>query len=280
MKTTQCLPPALLALCLMFPLPALAQLPAAIEADRLVLAAEEKIAQQDYDGARGYLERVAPLKTEPRPVYHYLFGQVLLQEGKLEEAQRHLADYVAKVGAEGTHYEDALRLLTRIEEQAASRQDASALPDPVALGLEAGDSEGRAYDDKVRRLFLAATLEDALVMHINSLLKSYVYMEGKVKNLALSDRESYSLSLNGQKEIVLGRTVVDQSAGGQVQLSSDRLSPLGVNPYVSYRCSKAADSCVIRHPVTGDDWIRVAHDEAGAREIATGLTRLIKALQR
>lgn len=280
MKTTQCLPPALLALCLMFPLPALAQLPAAIEADRLVLAAEEKIAQQDYDGARGYLERVAPLKTEPRPVYHYLFGQVLLQEGKLEEAQRHLADYVAKVGAEGTHYEDALRLLTRIEEQAASRQDASARPDPVALGLEAGDSEGRAYDDKVRRLFLAATLEDALVMHINSLLKSYVYMEGKVKNLALSDRESYSLSLNGQKEIVLGRTVVDQSAGGQVQLSSDRLSPLGVNPYVSYRCSKAADSCVIRHPVTGDDWIRVAHDEAGAREIATGLTRLIKALQR
>lgn len=268
-----------LGLCLAAPLPALAQLPAAIEADRLVLAAEEKITQQDYDGARSYLERVAPLKTEPRPDYYFLFGQVLLHDGVLDQAQRHLSDYVAKVGAEGEHYDDALRLLTRIEEQSDSRAE-SPRPDLAAIGLEPGDSEGKAYDDKVRRLFLSANLEDALVMHINSLLKSYVYLEGKVKNPALSNRESYSVSLSSNQDIVVGRTVVDQGAGGQAQLSSDRLSPSGVNPFVTYRCSAAVDSCVIRHPVTGNDWIRVAYDEAGAREIATGLTRLIKALQR
>ena len=259
---------------------ALADLPADIEADRLVLAAEEKIAQQDYDSARDYLERVGPLKAEPRPVYYYLFGQVLLRDGSLEKAQNYLADYVAKVGREGEHYDDALRLLTQIEEQLASRTDVGERQDLSALSLTGGDSEGKAYDDKVRKLFLSASLQDALVMHINSLLKSYVYLEGKVKNPDLSDRESYSVSQSGRTDIVVSRTLVSQDAGGQAQLSTDKLGALGVSPFVSYRCSKAVDSCVIRHPVTGGDWMRIAYDEAGARELSTALTRLIKALQR
>lgn len=260
--------------------PVVLALPADIEADRLVLAAEEKIAQQDYDGARAYLERVSPLKVEPRPEYYYLFGQVLLREGNLEQAETHLSDYVAKVGREGEHYDYALRMLTQIEEQQASRKDVGDRQDLTAIGLEAGDSEGKAYDDKVRKLFLAANLQDALVLHINSLLKSYTYLDGKVKNLDRSNRESYSVSLGGKTDLVVSRTFVDQNEGGQAQLSTDKLSVLGVSPFVSYRCSKAVDSCVIRHPVTGDDWMRVAYDEAGAKEIATAMTRLIKALQR
>lgn len=258
-------------------------LPAEIEADRLVLAAEEKIAQQDFEGARLYLERVEPLKAEPRPVYYFLFGQVLLREGSLEKAQSHLSDYVAKVGREGEHYDDALRLLTQIEEQLDSRKDVAATRDRQdlkAIGLEAGDSEGKAYDDKVRKLFLSANLQDALVMHVNSLLKSYVYLEGKVKNPDLSARESYSVSLAGGTDIVVSRTQMTPSAGGHAELSTDRLNSLGVSPFVTYRCSKAVDSCVIRHPVSGDDWMRVAYDEAGAKEISTAMTRLIKALQR
>lgn len=259
-------------------------LPADIEADRLVLAAEEKIAQQDFEGARSYLQRVEPLKVEPRPVFHFLYGQVLLREGSLEQARNHLTDYVSRVGREGENYDDALRLLTQIEEQLDSQEQVSAstgkLQDLKAAALESGDSEGQAYDDKVRKLFLSANLQDALVMHINSLLKSYVYLEGKVKNPAVSDRESYSVSRSGKTEIVVSKTVVSNSSNGQAQMSTDKLNVLGVGPYVTFRCSPAVDSCVVRHPVTGDDWMRIANDEAGARELATALTRLIKALQR
>ena len=275
----------LLALCLSFTqIPALA-LPAEIEADRLVLAAEEKIAQQDFDGARGYLERVEPLKVEPRPTYYYLFGQVMLREGSLEKAREYLTDYVSKVGREGENYDDALRLLTQIEEQLDSRQEVTATRDKMqdlkAIGLEANDSEGRAYDDKVRKLYLAGNLQDALVLHINSLLKSYTYLAGKVKNPELSDRESYSVSLSGKNAIVVSKTDVNHTSGnGQAQMSTSRLDTLGVNPFVSYRCSKAVDSCVIRQPVNGQDWIRIADDEGGAKELALALTRLIKAQQR
>lgn len=271
----------MLALCALMPAGSALALSADVEADRLVLAAEEKIAQQDFDAARQYLERVGPLKTEPRPVFHYLFGQVLLREGSLEQARQQFTDYVEKVGRDGSHYDDALRLLTRIEEQLASRQEvATRTPDLKAIGLEAGDSEGKAYDDKVRKLFLAASLPDALVLQVNSLLKSWVFMEGKVKNPALSRQESYRVSLAGKTEIVVTRTDLNPAAGDQARLSSDKLNVLGVNPFVAYRCSKATDSCVIRHPVSGDDWLRVAHDEAAAKEIATALTRLIKSLQR
>ncbi|MEN8668771.1 MAG: hypothetical protein ABF318_06580, partial [Ketobacter sp.] len=63
-------------------------------------------------------------------------------------------------------------------------------------------------------------------------------------------------------------------------ISSTSLDAFGVNPYVSYRCSKASDQCVIKHPVTGADWIVIARDESAAKELSQALTRLIKALQR
>ncbi len=260
-------------------------LPAEIEADRLVLAAEEKIAQQDFDGARGYLERVESLKAEPRPGYYYLYGQVLFRDGSLEKAQDYLTRYVTKAGREGEYYDDALRMLTQVEEQLDSRREVTAgrdrMQDLKAIGLEAGDSEGKAYDDKVRKLYLNADLRDALATHINSLLKSYAWMSGKVKNPDQSDLENYSLSLAGTHDIVVSKTEINHSTGnGEAQMSTSRLNALGVNPFVTFRCSKSVDSCIIRHPVSGQDWIRIADDEAGAKELALALTRLIKALQR
>ena len=268
----------------MMPTGKLLALPADAEADRLVLAAEEKITQQDFEGARSYLERVGPLKTEPRPVYYFLFGQVLLRDGSLEQAEKHLNNYVTKAGREGEHYDDALRLLTQIEELRTSHQEVTAKREPQdikAIGLDAGDSEGKAYDEQVLRLFPARTLRDALVMQVNSLLQSWVYMEGKIKNPDLSPRESFRVSLSGSNDIVVTRSSIDPAAaGGQAQLSTQRLGVLGVNPYVTYRCSNTSDSCVIRDPVNGDTWMRIAYDESGARELSTALTRLIKALQR
>lgn len=259
-------------------------LPADIEADRLVLAAEEKIAQQDFESAKGYLQRVTPLKVEPKPTYHFLYGQVMLHEGSLEKAGEQLTEYVQKVGREGEHYDAALRMLTQIEEQLQSRQDVSdsrGSADLKAAGIESGDTEGQAYDERVRRLYLSGTLKDSLVLHVNSLLRSHQYLEGKVKNAATSPRENYSLSVNAPSEILVSKTVHNNpAANGQAEISISRINAFGVSPYVSYRCSKPVDSCVIQNPVNGEDWIRVAHNEDGARELSTALTRLIKALQR
>lgn len=260
-------------------------LPADMEADRLVLAAEEKIAQQDFEGARQYLERVGPLKAEPRPDFFYLFGQVKQHDGDLPGAEKQLSQYVSKTGREGEHYEEALRLLTQIEEQLRSQKDVAAGRDKAgdlkAAGIEASDTEGKAYDDQVRKLYPAASLQDSLVTHINSLLRSYIYLEGKIKNPDTSNRESYSLSVKAPSEILVTRNVRDSAVNnGQASLSVVKINAFGVSPFVSYRCSGVTDSCLLQNPASGEAWIRIANDEKAAKDLSTALTRLIKALQR
>ncbi|HVL01527.1 MAG TPA: hypothetical protein VM553_17035 [Dongiaceae bacterium] len=270
---------------LMAPAVAVMALPAEIEADRLVLAAQEKISQQDFEGARQYLERVMPLKVEPKPVFHYLYGQVLLNDGKLEQADAELAQYVNKVGREGEHYEAALGLLTQIEEQRRTQEAVGSTREQAldlkAAGIEASDTQGKAFDDRARRDFPAGSLAESLALAANSLLRSNMYIEGKIKNPATSNRESYSVSVKAPSELLVTKTSHNNAVNnGQAELSVEKLNAFGVNPFVSYRCSSAGDSCVLPDPVSGADWIRIANDEKAARELSTALTRLLKALQR
>ncbi len=260
-------------------------LPAEMEADRLVLAAEEKIAAQDFEGARQYLERVEPLKTEPRADFHFLFGQVKLHDGDFRGAEQQLTQYVKKAGREGEHYEAALRLLTQVEEQQRSQKDVAAgrdkSADLKAAGIEAADTEGKAYDDRVSKLYPAASLAASLTTHINSLLRSYPYLEGRIKNPETSNRENYSLSVKAPSDILVTRTVHNSAVNnGQAAISVDKINAFGVSPFVSFRCSPVTDSCLLQNPANGEDWMRIANDEKAARDLSTALTRLIKALQR
>lgn len=281
------LPPLLMLATLLLPLPVYAQsLPAEMEADRLVLAAEEKMARQDYEGARQYLARVAPLKVEPGANYFYLFALVKQHDGDLEDASAQFAQYVKKAGRDGDHYEEALRQLTLIEEQLRSREAVTAARTGTQAGLKSAgiqiaDSEGTAYDARIRQQFPAGTLAASLVLHINSLLHAYPYLEGRIKNPDTSPQEHYSLAVKDRGEVLVTRTARGSGVPqGQAAFSVSRVNAFGVSPFVSYRCSPASDSCLIRNPVDGSDWIRIANEEDTARELSTALTRLLKALQR
>jgi len=267
---------------LLRPLAVLA-LPADMEADRLLLAAEEKLTAQDYEAARGYLQRITPLKVTPAPRYYYLSGLVAFHYGELDQAGEQLSQYVETAGRDAQYYDSALRTLTQIEEQQASREAVSRNRDQMqsiraSSGITIEDTAGQAYDAKVRKQFPASSLKQSLILKINSLLESNVFLEGVVKNPQRSPRLEYQVAVSGGADINVTRRQVDSM--GQVALTSDNLEAFGVNPFVSFRCSKATDQCAIRHPASGEDWIVVARDEDAARELATALTRLIKALQR
>lgn len=273
----------LLAASLMFAVPVSA-LPPDMEADRLILAAEEKLEQQDFEAARGYLHRVSGLEVAPGAKFYYLSGLVALHYGELDQSAGQLTRYVEAAGKEGEFYQEALRSLTKIEEQQASREAVSRSQDQMKAirdnGLGGQDKAGQAYDAKVQKLYGAATLQESLVLHINSLLSSYPYLEGAIKNPQRSPRVEFQVATGDAAQITVMRREFNPTVAGQVALSSNSLDAFGVNPFVSYRCSKVSDQCVIRHPVSGADWIVIARDESTAQELATALTRLIKALQR
>ncbi|MGC1508060.1 hypothetical protein [Ketobacter sp.] len=260
-------------------------LPPEIETDRLVLAAEEKLSEQNFDAARDYLQRVSALKTTPAAKFYYLSGLVSLHYGELDSANQQLSQYVEKAGREAPYYEQALNSITAIEEQKNSRQAASSSREQMRQLQSGGDiaiedSAGKAYDQKIQSLYLASDLSDALVLHINSLLSSYVYLDGKVKNLKTSDREEYSLAIKQPAQILVTKKSVKPALGGQSEISVTSQDAFGINPFISFRCSSAVDQCEIKHPVSGDAWMVIANDETAAEDIAKALTRLIKSLQR
>ena len=260
-------------------------LPAEIEADRLVLAAEEKLASQDFEGARRYLKRVDALKVTPEPQYYLLSGKVFVHYGELSKAQEALSRYVETAGRESEAYQDALRLITQIEETQASQQAVALERDKrkqsgISNALEVTDSESKAFDANIQKLYLSDTLSGSLVLYINSLLKSYTYQEGKIKNRDTANREEYVIAVADPAEIQLTKREIDPQSAGPASISVTRLDAFGVNPFVSYRCSKMADFCEIKHPVDGSPWIKLAYSESAAGDLSKALTRLVKALQR
>jgi hypothetical protein len=260
-------------------------LSAEIEADRLILAAEEKLSAQDYEAAKQYLARVDALKVTPLPKFYYLSGEISFHYGDLSKASDLLSEYVELAHREGDFYEDALRKITLIEEQLQSQEAVSKSREQLREiksggGIERQDTVGKRYDDKIRSLYIAPTLEQSLVLHINSVLNSYMYIEGKIKNLETSEREEYTVAVQPPSQISVSRKLHKPSSNGQSQISMSSLDAFGVNPFVTFRCSKVADQCLIKHPVNGSNWLIIANDSVAAEDLATGLTRLIKALQR
>lgn len=260
-----------------------------IEADRLVFAGKSKIAEKDYEAARSYLDRVEPLGIKPSSEFYWLLGQVLFHEGQYQDAKERIEQYVENDGKKSEHYEAALLMLTSIEAQLAdkkeeietkekTRQFAQQWEEKVSLPES---KPGDAYDAKVNALYLGENLTSSFVLHINSLLRSYVFIEGKVKNTKIADHLRYSVSVSSSGDILLTMKSVNvDKSKATSAINVDRLNAFGVSPTVTYRCSKATDSCILLNPTDGTDWVRIAKDEVGAKEISRAFGRLIKSIQR
>lgn len=256
-------------------------LPPEIEVDRLILAAKEKLAAEEYSAAREYLERVTPLNIEPPADYYLLYARVHYHADAWEQAKKHYETYVEMAGKEGEAYHESLKKITELEEILADQQQQSVPAVAASAPIQLEEKQGAKYDKKVSQLYLADDLTQSLVTHVNSLLKSYRFIEGKIKNADRNDHIDFKLSLAKGKELILTRKDITYGLSGMnSELSVTRLKAFGIDPNIEFRCSKEADSCIIKHPVNHKEWIKVARDEKGAEEIATALTRLIKALQR
>ena len=264
-------------------------LPVEIEADRLIFAGKNKIADKDYEAARGYLIRVEPLGIQPSNEFYWLLGQVLFHEGRYDKARERIEKYVEGAEKTSDSYVDALLMLTDIETQLADKKEAIETKEKTRMFAQQWEETvslpeskpGDAYDAKVNNLYLGKTLASSLVLHINSLLQSYVYIEGKVKNVKIADHLRYSVSVSSSGDILLTKKAVKvgkNKSGSAINVT--RLNAFGVSPAVSYRCSKTTDSCTLLSPTDGSDWLRIAKDDAAAKEISKAFGRLIKSIQR
>ena len=97
-----------------FTVPAMA-LPPAIEADKLLLSAADKLNEGDYTAAGQDLKKITVLKIKLPVDYYYQYGRYLAATRQAVEARKNLETYLVKAGEKGQFYSAALKVYSEVE---------------------------------------------------------------------------------------------------------------------------------------------------------------------
>ncbi len=246
------------------------------ETRRLMLATEEAVMAKNWGEAGEYLNQLQQLEGEKPADYHFYRGRVMFQASHLNEAQSALETYVTKAGAEGAHYQEALKLITTIEKtrkQNSVAPQAAAESEQVAVIEPAGDGQVAS----LKKLYLADTDREALTLHINSLLELAGWRRDQA--IVRLDRPAdveYRVTTEGS-EIHIQEIRRDEA--GRILRSTEQIQVFGINPQVEWRCEAAAATCWVYDPRDGSRLLQLAANRDQARQIAETLGQLVRSVQ-
>lgn len=246
------------------------------ETRRLMLATEEAVTAEKWGEAGEYLNQLQQLKGEKPVDYYFYRGRVMLQASHLNEAQSALETYVTQAGAEGAHYQESLKLITAIEKQ---RKQVSVAPQNVAEREPVAVIEpaGKGGIESLRRLYLADSDREALVLHLNSLLELSGWRRDQtVVRLDRPADVEYRISTVGNEIQV---QEMRRAEDGKILRTTRQIPVFGVNPMVEWGCEAAAESCWVYDPRDGSRLMQLAVNQERAGEIAQTLGQLIRNLQ-
>lgn len=250
----------------------------AVEADRFMLAAKQYLNESNYVEAEKYLDRIGKLQVEPPIDYYYAFGVVYNKQDNIFDAKKFFEQYVEKAGSEGEFYIDALKAINALEVEKDKPKPVTVEPKidwsqaAAAMKVESG------YVKDLRDLYLTESSEEALELHLNSLLS--VYHVGNGPNLKTNKRVSYVTSISISGDHIVSSVSNLDSVSKKKFVTSSRFSVFGVNPYVTSGCNSTELSCWVSHPQDGSQWIRIIHDSDAAKQIVKAVTFLIKEMQK
>ncbi|MBW4936070.1 hypothetical protein [Marinobacter sp. F4206] len=247
------------------------------EMRRLMLATEEAVAAESWGEAGEYLNRLQQLEGNKPADYFYYRGRVMYQAKHLNEAQSALEAYVTSAGTDGSHYQEALKLITDVEkarsEQAVSPQSANGDAGKIAVIEPAGDRQ----IESLRELYLADSDREALSLHLNSLLEVAGWREDQtIVQVDMPADIEYRVSTD---DSAVNVQEIRRDSDGRVVRKNQSLSVYGINPQVEWACEAAATTCWVYDPRDGSRLLQLAMNRRQTQEIAQTLGRLIRNLQ-
>lgn len=245
------------------------------ETRRLMLATEEAVTAENWGEASEYLNRLQHLDMEKPADYHYYRGRVMLQSSHFNEAQAALEAYVTKAGAEGDHYQNALKLITEIERARKEKAVAPQVGDEAKIAVIEPAGDRRVAS--LRKLYLADTDREALVLHLNSLLGVAGWRQDQaIVRLDQPADIEYRLT-SGSDAISIQEIKRDSSSG--VTRKTAQIPVFGVNPQVEWGCETAVAACWVYDPRDGSRLFQLSPNRSQTEEIAQTLGKLIRNLQ-
>ncbi|MGO1502758.1 MAG: hypothetical protein ACTHWH_15910, partial [Marinobacter sp.] len=178
-------------------------------------------------------------------------------------------------GEEGSHYQGALKLITEIERaRKENAQTPQAGDDSKIAVIEPAGDKGVA---SLRKLYLADSDREALVLHINSLLGVAGWRQDQeIVHLDQPADIEYRLS-NGSDAINIQE--IRRNDSGGVTRKTSQIPVFGVNPQVEWGCEQAVAACWLYDPRDGSRLLQLSPNRNQAEEIAQTLGKLIRNLQ-
>lgn len=269
----------LLAVCAVLYAGGVMALPAEHEIRRLMLATEQALAAENWDDASEYLGRLQQLDGE-RPVDFYFFrGRVMQKSELLNEAQTSFEAYVTQAGKDGQYYTEALERITEIEKLRKDRALAALASNPATplqpriATIEA--AEGQSAAD-LQKLYLAGSEEQALLMHLNSVLQLSAWREDKTI-VQLDQPADIRYQVEKRNSGLLIQQIIRQQ--DTLLRKSQQIDVYGISPLVKWDCEPSLATCWVYDPRDGSRLFQLGANQGQAEDIARTLGRLIRNLQ-
>jgi hypothetical protein len=254
-------------------------LPAEHEIRRLMLATEQALAAENWDDASEYLGRLQQLDGE-RPVDFYFYrGRVMQKSDLLNEAQASLEMYVTRAGKEGQYYKQSLERITEIEKLRKDRalavvtNNSAVSLQPLVATIEA--AEGQSPAD-LKKLYLADSEEQALLIHLNSVLQLSGWREDKAI-VQLDQPADIRYQVEKRNSSLLIQQITRQQ--GAMLRKSQQIDVYGISPLVKWDCEPSLATCWVYDPRDGSRLFQLGANQGQAEDIARTLGRLIRNLQ-
>ncbi|MCK7549562.1 tetratricopeptide repeat protein [Marinobacter koreensis] len=253
-------------------------LPPEHEMRRLMLATQEAVDAGEWEQAGEYLNRLQQMEIEKPADYNFFRGQVMLKSGHLNEAQAALEAYVTKAGAKGDHYQRALELITDVERARKQKADSvqaagSQQPEKIAVIEPAGHQSIEA----LRKLYLAKSDREALLIHLNGLLDLAGWRSDK--GVVRPDKPADIAYRVTASDSVLTFQEIRRNDDDRLVRTTQSLKVYGVNPMIQWGCEAAVSTCWVYDPRDGSRLMQLAFDRERTGEIAHTLGQLVKLLQ-
>lgn len=150
----------------------------------------------------------------------------------------------------------------------------SAEPDAGLSSAEQGN-----YLLELKRLYLTQNERQALLAHINDLLKTYALSAAYQVGQAQRQDLVYHVREGKSGELLLREETRGQQ-NTDIAVRNQRVPVFGVDPFVRYECPSTGISCVLLNPTDGKPMLTIVRDHKGAAELAKALSFLIRNLQK
>lgn len=252
-------------------------LPEEHEAVRLMLALESSVEAKNWQESEAQLVALQRLSVELPEEFYYFRALSLKAKDDFVHAQKDLESYVVNAGADGKYYLDALKQITDIERLLQSETYTQTQgADTRSPAVIEGEHDG--YISSLKALYLTDSAVDALLQQINSLLALHHYTGSRLRKQDAKEGVIFNVAVDlSDSELLVQKKSYE---GERPLLSVEKLTVLGMNPFLEYACDAQAYACWIYHPGQANErWVVIEADQLVVADLAMAIGKLIRQLQ-